>query len=275
MRERIVVLIALLFFSVFSFAQTNNQQAYERAVNLFNTKDYLEAYKAFKLLRFQIAQKDDIYSNVLQYFIKSATELEKSSRLNQDFSQSLNYGLEVIGVLREARPGTLSAISDSELWMSKNLAISYAGIGNFTEANSYKQILYQRNMENNLPMGLTGYFNFDFFKVGDKNVWGYEWYEDPFSERVTHNFSKIIYFVYNTNSDGTDKSRIYRVHLSKTEKDGFVLEKQWDRDGSIIAGKLEQYPFDKEIDFRKLRKDVATIVLEGTEPLTERKIEVK
>ncbi|MGO8055637.1 hypothetical protein, partial [Rhizobium leguminosarum] len=93
------------------------------------------------------------------------------------------------------------------------IVVSYFGMGQIENAKKYKDILYTAYKEKKLPKGLDEYYNFSFFKWDNKNVWGYEWFEELPDNRSDRSFSKVVYYVYSTNPDGTDKDQLYRLHV--------------------------------------------------------------
>lgn len=57
------------------------------------------------------------------------------------------------------------------------------------------------------------HFNFEFFRHNGNNVWGYEYYPSRGDPETGGSFSKVVYFVYSSNEDGTDKEQLFLLHL--------------------------------------------------------------
>lgn len=272
-KMKFLKLILILLVSITTTAQTNIATDYDNALKLYNAKQYLEAYTAFKTLKSQLIEKDALYTDVVKYLTASTTELEQSARLKGDYQTSLKYSLEAVDLLKGNTSNFDGNASNKELLMNQNIIVAYTGLEKYADANSYKQVLYNRNRENTLPMALSGYFNSEYFKVGDKNVWVYEWYDDAFSERVSNNFSKVVYFVYSTDADGQNKESLYRLHLlPNKDKGNYSLEKQFDRNTKQFGSKFNQVTFAKELDYKALKKEVITIIAQGLTPSNEREI---
>jgi hypothetical protein len=166
--------------------------------------------------------------------------------------------------------------SERELWMTKNIVVSYFGLGQISEAHKYKSVLYQAYKDKSLPKGIDGYFNFDFFKVGNKNIWGYEWYPELPEDRFSSTFTKVVYYIYSTNPDGTDNEQLYRLHVlmfhqdSKEAKFDYLLERQQDTPEATISGSYYKYTYKKDIDYKKLRNDVAEVAKADLQPDSRR-----
>lgn len=138
--------------------------------------------------------------------------IEKSHRDNQRFDSSLHYGLETLRLIGKGKPYFDQDFLKREYFMTKNIVVSYFGLGQLDNAQKYKEKLYQAYRDKLRPKGMDAFFNFSFFKWEGKNVWGYEWFEEPPEDRFSKSFSKIVYYVYDTKPDGTDKDQLYRYH---------------------------------------------------------------
>lgn len=54
--------------------------------------------------------------------------------------------------------------------------------------------------------------------IGEVKTFGVEWYLELGDPETEGSFSKIVYYVYSTNPDGTDKGQLYRLHVLKFHK---------------------------------------------------------
>lgn len=261
-------LYLLLMFSLPSicYGQFNFQQKYMEAENAIKENKIEEAYLKLKELEQELPQTDSLYVYVLWNQVQVVTHLEQAARLNQDFEKSLRYGLEALEFIKM---GTLffdDEFGKREFFMIKNLVVSNVALGRYEEAKRYKEKLYLYYGEGRLPEGIDEYFNIDYFKWGDKNVWGYEWYAELPKDRFSSSFTKVVYYVYSTLEDGSDDQQLYRLHVlmfhGEDASFDYVLTKYLDTAQDESHGTLYAYTYNEEIDFEKLHKDVIR-VLEG------------
>lgn len=279
MKIKVFIFIAFIF-SLSIFSQTTNEK-YLKADNFLKENNISEAYKIYKEIKPQIQKNDTLYKYVVWYYVGVTTELEKTFRLKEDFNNSLNYGLEALSLIQENKEFFDQAFSEKEPWMTKNIIVSYFGLGKIEEAKKYKEILYKNYKEKTLPKGIDGYFNYDFFKLKDKNIWGYEWYPELPDDRFSSSFTKIVYYVYSTNPDGTDKDQLFRFHVLMYHQDGkntkfdYLLERQIETDEATISGSYYQYTYKKDIDYKKLKENITEIITKEIEPSSKRTISKK
>lgn len=259
----------LLLFSlslVFCYGQANFQQKYIDAENLIRENKIEDAYLKFKELEQELPQTDSLYGYALWNHVQIVTHLEQSSRLEQNFEKSLRYGLEALELIKIGKVLFDDEFVKREAFMVKNLVVSNVGLGRYEKAKEYKSKLYQLYKEDTLPEGIDEYFNFDYFKWEDKNIWGYEWYADLPKDRMSSSFTKIVYYVYSTLPDGSDDQQLFRLHvLMFHAEDGpfdYVLTKYLDTAQNEPQGTLYAYTYNEDIDFEKLHEDVIR-VLEG------------
>jgi hypothetical protein len=157
-------------------------------------------------------------------------------------------------------------------WMYKNIVVSLFGLRQIDNARKYQGLLYKAYQEKKLPEGIDGYYNFEYFKWKGKNVWGYEYYPELGDPETKGSFSKIVYFVYSTNSDGTDKEQLYRLHVLKFHKIDdsvgfdYVLTKRLETATNEPSGTLYAYTYSKEIDYEKLHRDIRAVLDGKYEP---------
>jgi hypothetical protein len=279
MKIKVFIFIAFIF-SLSIFSQTTNEK-YLKADNFLKENNISEAYKIYKEIKPQIQKNDTLYKYVVWYYVGVTTELEKTFRLKEDFNNSLNYGLEALSLIQENKEFFDQAFSEKEPWMTKNIIVSYFGLGKIEEAKKYKEILYKNYKEKTLPKGIDGYFNYDFYKLKDKNIWGYEWYPELPDDRFSSSFTKIVYYVYSTNPDGTDKDQLFRFHVLMYHQDGkntkfdYLLERQIETDEATISGSYYQYTYKKDIDYKKLKENITEIITKEIEPSSKRTISKK
>lgn len=277
--KKIFILFISLTISALTFGQTNVNEKYSQAEKLLKADDIKGAYSLLKELKPQVATKDSLYNYVVWYYVATTTEIESEYRKKEDYSNSLKYGLEALQTIQENKQYFDEKFAEKEPWMSKNIIVSYFGLGQVENAKKYKEKLYQGYKDKTLPKGIDGYFNYDFFKLKDKNIWGYEWYPELPDDRFSSSFTKVVYYVYSTNEDGTDKDQLFRFHVlmyhqdSKDTKFDYLLERQIETDEATISGSYYQYTYKKDIDYKKLKEDIKEIVTKEIEPSSRRVIQ--
>lgn len=258
--------VILLFLTIpfLGISQTDILKTYQEAKQYIDTYKVDSAYLKFQELKESMPKNDTLYEHVVWYKIMTAGHLEETARAKEDFKTSLKYGLDALDGIKKAKFMFDEEFAKREYFMIKNIIVSQYGLGNFEKGKKWKEKMYAAHKENKLPKGLDTYFNFDFFKIGDKNVWGYEWFEDLPKDRFSKSFTKVVYYVYSTNSDGSDKDQLYRLHVlmfhSSDSKFDYVLTKRLETAKNEVSGTLYQYTYQEDIDFEKLQKDVKDIV---------------
>lgn len=259
-------LLLLFCIPIFAYGQTNYLQKYIFADSLIQNNKIEEAYLELKQLEQQLSQSDSLYLNVLWYQVQITTVLEQDFRMAQDFEKSLQYGIESRELIRKGKELFGESFAEKEAFMIKNIIVSNFGLKKYSEAQKYKNLLYEAYKEKTLPQGIDVFFNFDYFKWGDKNIWGYEWYAELPEDRFSSSFTKVVYYVYSTNPDGSDNEQLYRLHLlmfhATDAKFDYVMTKYVDAAKNEPQGTLYAYTYNKDIDFEKLHNDVIR-VLEG------------
>lgn len=272
------LVLPFLFFLIISniaFTQTTVKEEYVKALETWDAKKTDEAYKLFKDLLAKLKTTDTLYEATAYYRMATATKMENIARMKEDFSNSLNYGLETLELIQKTKD-LFEESAEREVWMTKNIIVSYNGLGEIEKAKPYKEFLYKKYADKTLPKGIETYFNFDFFKLGDKNIWGYEWFEDLPENRFSKSFTKVVYYVYSTNADGSDKDQLCRYHVlmyHQSEKNppfDYLLEKQFESDNKTISGSYYKYVYKKDIDYIKLKQDVKEIESNQITPNSKR-----
>lgn len=274
--KRILILFFSLTYSILIFGQTSLTEKYSHSERLLNDNDIKGAYTLLKELKTQVTTKDSLYNYVVWYYVGTTSEIEREYRKKEDYINSLKYGLEALQTIEENKQYFDEKFAEKEAWMIKNIIVSYFGLEQIENAEKYKEKLYQRYKDKTLPKGIDGYFNFDYFKLKDKNIWGYEWYPELPDDRFSSSFTKVVYYVYSTNADGSDKDQLYRFHVLMYHQDGkdtkfdYLLERQIETDEATISGSYYQYTYKKDIDYKKLKADIKEIVSKEIEPSSRR-----
>lgn len=274
--KTIKILFFLLLTTAFSFGQNLSIEKYQKAEDLLKVNEIQSAYEIFKELNSQVSKTDTLYNYVTWYYEATTSHLESENRLKEKYQTSLKYGLEALNIIQSNKDYFNQSFAEKEPWMVKNIIVSYFGLRQIDDAKKYKDILYQFYKDESLPKGIDSYFNFDFFKFNDKNVWGYEWFPELPDDRFSSSFTKVVYYVYSTNEDGTDDEQLYRFHVlmyhqeNKDTKFDYLLERQIETDEATISGSYYQYVYKKDIDYKKLKSDIIEILTNEIEPSSRR-----
>ena len=270
--------LLLIAATTVAFGQVTSLAKYSTADRLLKLNDTNGAYNLFKELKAEIDPNDTLYEYVVWYHVVTATELEKESRMKEDFTNSLKFGLEAFKAIEENKHLFDDSFAQKEPWAIKNIIVSYFGLGQSDRARKYRDKLYEGYNDKSLPEGIDKSFNFDFFKLDGKNVWGYELYPELPEDRFSGSFTKIIYYVHSTNPDGTDKDQLYRLHVLMFHQSGedskfdYLLERQQENDKGLVSGSYYQYTYKKDIDYNKLKQDVKDVIKNEIQPSSRRSI---
>lgn len=258
-------LLLSLFFATAIQAQPTLQEKYSQAEILLNSGQTKEAYDILKEILPQIPEADTLRRFVVWNFTNAVSKLESQFRMKEDFTQSLQYGTEALELIRKYKDLMGDSFAEREAWMVKNIIVSYNGLSKTEEARKYKNLLYEGYRSNSLPKGISSYFNFDFFVLDNKNIWGYEWFEELPKDRFSKSFTKIVYYVYSRKADGTDDEQLYRLHVLMFHKieekaPDYVLTLKRTVGGSESSRTLYDYFYTADIDYVKLKNDIKEVV---------------
>lgn len=265
----------LLILPSLVFAQTDILKKYRIADSLLQVNKVNEAYTILKEIEPRCDKTDTIYRYILWYYVGTATELELVNRMSEKFDKSLHHGLEALALIEKGKAYFDDKFAAREMWMHKNIIVSYFGLGQLDKAQKHRDIIYKAYKEKALPEGMDEYFNFSFFTWEGKNIWGYEWLEELPKDRFSKSFTKIVYYVYSTHPDGTDKDQLYRLHvlmfhnMDTSIKIDYVLTKRLETATNEVSGTLYAYTYTKDIDYRKLEADIREVLKGNYQPDTK------
>jgi len=248
--------LLLTLIPLISFGQENFLKEYSYADSLIQSNQIDSGYLKLKELEAKIPDSDTLYDYTLWYLTGIVTHLESISRSSEDFQSSLDYGLEALELIKKGIKRFDSEFAKREPFMIKNVVVSYFGLGDYAKGQEYKDLLY------------------NFFTLDDKNIWGYEWFAELPKDRFSSSFTKVVYYVYSTNPDGSDKDQLYRLHVLMFHGDNehfdYVMDKRLDTATDEISGTLYSYTYKEDIDYKKLHNDVIQIVKGNLQPDTKR-----
>lgn len=253
-----------------SLCQSNSLSEYQKGTILLKTNNIDSAYVKFKNLEENIPKTDTLYSYSLWYYINTVTQLEKENRLKEKFDKSLTLGIEAYNAIEKGVQYFDPEFKKRKYFMIKNIIVSNFGLGNFEEGKKWKEKLYAAKANNELPEGIDEYFNFDYFTFENKNIWGYEWFEELPKDRFSSSFTKVVYYVYSTDENGEDKDQLYRFQVlmfhGSNVKFDYVLTKRLETAKNESSGTLYAYTYNENIDFPQLQLDIKEILKGNINP---------
>ena len=271
---RKVNILILLLIPIIGFGQNDYLSEYQKAENLLQTNEIDSAFVKFNELEKSLPKNDTLYEYALWYKVATATHLQEIYRYQENFTESLEYAKEALNGIEKGIEIFDEEFAKRKFFMVKNIMVANFGLGNFEEGKKWKEKMYQAKEQNQLPEGIDQNFNFDFFKFEDKNIWGYEWYAELPKDRFSSSFTKVVYYVYSTNPDGSDKDQLYRLHVlmfhGNNENFDYVMDKRLETATEDVSGTLYAYTYKEDIDFEKLKNDVKEVLKGNLEPDTKR-----
>lgn len=268
--------IVFLLFTQHALGQVDCLSHFNRAKALYDSGQVQEAYTHLQTLKNNCPQKDKLYPTLYLTLLELVYGLEQVHRLNEDYEQALAYGREALELIETGGKYLDKKGRSNIYFIHKNLLVNYMGLKQLDKAKQHRDVLYAAHRKKLLPEGLDGYFNFDFFKHNNLNVWGYEWYHALPADRYSSSFTKIVYYVYSTKEDGSDDAQLYRFHVKMFHGDpqktafDYLLEKQIDTETANISGSYFQYTYQEKIDYLKLRADIVEAITKDIQPATRR-----
>lgn len=158
------------------------------------------------------------------------------------------------------------------LWMAEqkcvvlmDIIMNYFSLKQYDAAIPYKAQLYKMHRENKLPEHYKDFFFFDMFEWEGKTVAGYEHYEKLGAPTNSISFCKIIYEVNSRDENGRDKELLYQIQVLKLHKrdesqPDYILSKVFSKITDEMGGGMDEFTYDRVIDYAKLKKDVLEVL---------------
>lgn len=278
---KVILAIVISFISVFGYAQTHILDQYKKAESLLKENNYFQANKILGECEKECDKKDTLYSYIIWYYTNTLTQLEKEEIAKEEWNNSLRYGLEALKTIEKGENYFKGKYKARRYWVYKNIIVSYFGLNQLDSAKKYQDLLYQAYKDKVLPDGINQFYNFEFFKWDNKNIWAYEYYPELGDPETQGSFSKIEYYVYSTKPDGTDEEELYQLHVLKFHKVDdstnfdYVLTKRLINATNEVSGTFYSYTYSKPIDYNKLRVDIREVLKGNYEPDTKSVIKRK
>lgn len=241
-----------------AFAQSD---PYERYIDsLCQAGLYEEAYQYAKQ-RWQSLSPDksQAYKDATADYYRTTFMFEMVYRYQEKFEEALKLNEEMLALRKP----------ETDYFAIRNKIVCYSGLGNYEKAAENRALLYKAHKKKKLPCEyeLCHYYNFDFFKIDTLNIWGYEWYDELPKNRFSTSFTKVVYYVYSTHPDGSDKDQLYRLHLIMFHGTDmpfdYIMEKHISTENGKMRSTMYEYTYKEDIDYKKLHNDVMEIVKGG------------
>ena len=216
----------------------------------------------------QISTNAAEYSDVLRLLLAVNWSCEYWLRMNCDYSNSLSINKELEHLINQNKKFIRQ---DLLYFIYRNMTVNHTGLGQYDEAQKYRDLLYKAHKKGKLPCDeeLCHYYNFDFFRIDTLNIWGYEWYDKLPKDRFSTSFTKVVYYVYSTHPDGSDKDQLYRLHLIMFHGTDmpfdYIMEKHISTENGEMRSSMYDYTYKENIDYEKLHNDVMKIVKGGNQ----------
>lgn len=238
-----------------AFAQSNPDKRH--IDSLCQAGRYEEAYQYAKQRRQSLSpDKSQAYKNATADYYGTVYLLEMIYRYQEKFEEALTLNEEMLALMK---PKT-------DYFAIRNKIVCYSGLGNYEKAAENRALLYKAYKKKKLPCEyeLCNYYNFDFFKMDTLNIWGYEWYDELPKNRFSTNFTKVVYYIYSTNPDGSDKYQLYRLHLLMFHGTDmpfdYIMTRYIPTENGEMRNSMYDYTYKENIDYEKLHNDVIEIV---------------
>ena len=262
------IFILLAIFASFAIEGVYAQSdPYEQHIDsLCQSGLFEEAYQYAKQ-RWQglPADKSQAYRDATDDYYRTTYMLEMAYRYQENFREALKLDEEMLTLMKP----------ETDYFAIRNKIVCYTGLGNYKKAAENRALLYKAYKKNKLPCEyeLCHYYNFDFFKIDTLNIWGYEWYDELPKNRFSTSFTKVVYYVYSTNPDGSDKDQLYRLHLIMFHgidmPFDYIMTRYISTENGEIRGSMYEYTYKENIDYEKLHNDVIEIVRGGKKTDTQ------
>lgn len=263
-----LLLIIGLLFAVESKAQTLPQEQMQLVDSLYEAQAYEEALPLLRDLSNILSTTDTLYPYALWYYSSTLQRLEFKHRMAREWEQSLSLALERESIFDKTDSLFMPDYQSGKYWNYKAIIVAYFGLNQAEKAMPYRDKLYAAYQAGSLPEGIDHFYNFEFFVSKGLNIWGYEWFEELPEDRFSSSFSKIVYYVYSQNPDGSDKDQLYRLHvlmfhnLDPSIKIDYVLTQRWEEGENRYSSSLYDYTYTEPVDFSKLRSDIRAVIAE-------------
>lgn len=240
-----------------------NAKKFDEAGKLFQQGNLAEAAKLLVEIDSDEQVDSELRKDVQWSLASCYSVLAKNAIRQEDWKNARQYS----ELCEEVIENAIEFKSDEQwlakkYWCYKNLIVAFHGLEDYEQAKANREKLYQEFRNGSLPDGMDKHFNFEFFKHDGKNVWGYEYFKELDDVEAGESFSKIVYFVYSTKEDGSDKDQLFRLHVLKFHKidasdpNDYVLTKRVRQGDDTGSRTLYNYTYSDPVDVKKLRSDI-------------------
>jgi len=269
-----LVMTILIFSYSFVSGQSSSTILFDKADSLFfDYKDYPKALDLYRQIEKQISPSDKDWKYLVNKIARSLFFVESAQR--KDSKKSIELSSQYIEFADKNKSYLDTIMYDKKYFMYKNIIVGYFASDQLDKAKVYQDKLYEFYKQGILPNGINNSYNFEFFQFDGKNVWAYEWFEELPQDRMSKSFSKMVYYVYSTNADGSDKDALFSLDvlmfhkIDPATKFDYVLTKRLQNATNEKSGTLYSYTYTKDINIKKLRADVREVLKGNYSPDTE------
>jgi hypothetical protein len=271
--KTLVMAILIFSYSLVS-GQTSTGALFDKADSLFfDYKDYPKALDLYRQIEKRISPSDKDWNYLVNKIARSLFFIESYQR--KDSKKSIELSSQYIEFADKNKSYLDTLMYEKKYFMYKNIVVAYFALDQLDKAKIYQDKLYTFYKQGVLPKGINEFYNFEYFQFEGKNVWGYEWFEELPKDVMSKSFSKIVYYVYSTNPDGSDKDELYNLNvlmfhkIDPATKFDYVLTKRLQTATHEKSGTLYAYTYTKDIDIKKLRADIREVLKGNYSPDTE------
>lgn len=266
-------IIAITFLTNAAYAQ-DHAVRFAQAGKHFTRGELKEALAIVKQLDESGELDGELKKDVRWARLGALSALAKQARNKVQWAAAHEYTKQSIEILDKSDQDFdgpfLQQLNDRKCFAWKNMVVTCYGLNELEEAQRYKENLYQAYQQKKLPKGVDQYFNFEFLRIENLNVWGYEYFQAA-SKQEQDEAPQYVYHIYSTNNDGTDNKPLYLLVLVEIpkvnvdDKTVFAISKRWKVDGQQQNAKqqsetLYDYRYADPVDLEKLRADVRKLV---------------
>lgn len=262
-----ITLLSILIIPFLLNGQSRVDSLFKIGDTYFENKELEKAKEVFTTLKSELEIGSSDYNFAADRFVNTFFLGKDDLRNKGKYLLSIEYLNNLITLIKKDKEYIRPMWNNEKIfYLTKTIIQNYFSLNQSKKAKPYQKILYKAYKNDKLPEGISDSYSFEMFKWEDKNVWGYEWFEELPEDRFSKSFSKIVYYVYSTNLDGSDKEQLFRLHvlmyhnINKNVKIDYVLTKRLETATDEVSGTLYDYTYQSPIDYKKLKKDVVEVL---------------
>ncbi len=278
MKTYITTVLISLCIAISTNAQDISQMV-SSADSLAEKKHFSEAISIYKKIEANIKHDDSLYSHYVYNYATALYFLSYNLLQENKFEKLLDNSFRYLDFTENNLMSTkLHYVKQMALelhymkyWVYKNIVVASNDLKKLELLKKYRKLLYDGYRASELPPGIDEYYNFQKTIVDNKNVWGYEWFEELPKDRNSKSFSKHVYYVYSRNEDGTDKDQLFAIHTVMFHKldegPDYVLTKRTYTEGGIVSETTTEV-FNEPVNLDELYEAVEKVIKGDYTPIS-------